>query len=230
MRAFIAVAALIASASSCAAPAITTTSPPPQSAAAEAQAARADDRAAGVLELQAAMESSQPVCGIQSEPTQICWSTPHATGEAGWDLRLAAENRQAAEEHRRVSTELRDAEALACVGVSEQDMTVSPFAHRDDIVDVQLITGPSGVVVGARVRFHELEKLSVEWLQHVVDCHLARDSALGHVVPELSYCPLVPRGASATVYPLPHGYLIEVRSSDPAGAREIARRAMALRP
>jgi hypothetical protein len=210
-------------------PAAPSTIPPGhQSAAGEERQAREHERAAGVLETQGTMNESQPSCGLQSKPSEICW-TYHRAGAASIDLKLATDQRQAAEEHRRVSKALRDAEVVACAGVAEEDIVRSPFAHRDDIVDVQVIQGPSGVV-GARVRFHELEKLTVEWLQHVVDCHLARDNALGHDVPEMAYCPLVPRGASATVLAMPHGYVIEVRSDDPAGAREIARRAAALMP
>jgi len=219
-------------------------SPPPAttipenhlSARGERHLAREDERAASVLERQATM-SEDVRCGplVQSEPGTICWSAPRGSADAERDRVRATQLRHAAVEHRRVSTALRDAEATACAGIAEADIVESPFAHRDDIVAVDLVEGPAppdGLprVLGARVRFHRIEKLSPEWLQHVIDCHIARDDALGHDVPEMSYDPLVPRGARATVIGVPHGYIVEIVSDDPEGAREILRRAMALRP
>jgi hypothetical protein len=90
------------------------------------------------------------------------------------------------------------------------------------------IRSPSGAPL---VRFHQIEMLGADHAQHVVDCHLAIDNELGDDVPEKSYSPLVPRVASATVTAVPHGYVIQVvLSGDPDGAREIVRRALALRP
>lgn len=199
------------------------------SASAEEQAAAEHDRAAGVLEAQAYSNTAQTRCGplVAGEPEQICWSMPRLSSAAAADLKSAAEQREAAAEHRRTSGALLAAEARACGGVSEADMAESPFAHRADIVAVDVFeTG--GRPVGARVRFHQVEHLTASALQHLVDCHIARDDALGHDVPEMSYCPLVPRGATATVETVPHGYVVEIRSDDPAGAQEVARRATAL--
>ena len=227
----ISLAVLVVASHACAAPSATTIPPGHGSAENEARAAWEHDRAAGVMERQAGSEVAPTECGfiVAGGGAQICWTQPRIPGAVSWDLAAAARQREAAQEHRRVSQALRDAEALTCAGLSEADMTRSPFAHTADIVDVQLIQGPAGVA-GASVRFHQLEKLSGDWLQHVINCHLARDNALGHDVPEMSYCPLVPRGASATVTDIPHGYVVEVTSADPDAAREIARRAMALKP
>jgi len=231
MRASIIIAVSFTLSSACAASTPTPTTIPPehQSVAGEQSAAAAHDRAGGALERQAASETGPAKCGppAAGAPGQICWTSTRTSGAASSELMRAATERDAAAQHRRVSQALRDAETMACAGISQEDMTHSPFAHRDDIVDAQVIEGPAGVL-GARVRFHELSNLTADWLQHVVDCHVARDNALGHEVPEMGYCPLVPRGASAVVTAVPHGYVVEVRSNDPDGAREIARRAKAL--
>ncbi|HEY4121787.1 MAG TPA: hypothetical protein VGM56_28165 [Byssovorax sp.] len=58
-------------------------------------------------------------------------------------------------------------------------------------------------------------------LQRIVDCHLARNDALGHVVPWMLYCPLVPRDVTAMVTDEPQGLAIRVESPDPAAAREV---------
>ncbi|HEX8791639.1 MAG TPA: hypothetical protein VF765_11865 [Polyangiaceae bacterium] len=227
--------AAVCSLAACAAPASTIPAGH-MSASAEQQAAAEHERAAGVLEAQALSNPTPTRCGplVAGEPEQICWSVPRLSDAAVADLQRASAQRDAAAEHRRTSAALVAAEARACVGVSEADMAESPFAHRADIVAVDVIegSGSDGAVrpLGARVRFHEVGHLTAAALQHLVDCHIARDDALGHDVPEMGYCPLVPRGATATVEVIPHGYIVEIRSNDPAGAREIARRATALLP
>lgn len=70
--------------------------------------------------------------------------------------------------------------------------------------------------------------MTVPWLQRLVDCHLARNAALGHDVPEMPYCPLVPRGVSARVSAVDRGFAVDVRAEDPATAQEILRRARGL--
>lgn len=230
------IAALVAvcSLAACAAPAATSIPPNHQSAAAEERAAGEHERAAGVLERQAATGPGDVRCGpaASGEPNEICWSSPRESSAAAHELLRATEQRKAAAEHRRVSSALQSAEARACAGIAEADIADSPFAHKADIVQVEVIQGSfadgSVRTVGARVRFHAIEHLSGPTLQHIIDCHIARNDAMGHDVPEMSYCPLVPRGAWATVEVIPHGYIVEIRSDDAAGAREIARRATAL--
>ena len=233
MRALIGIAALVIGSSACAAPEPASIPQNHLSVAGEAQAARQHERAGGVLERQAALESSQTECGHASGSgvAQICWTGQRIPGSSTADMLAAADERKAAAEHRRVSAALRDAERISCAGIAEEDIIRSPFAHTADIVDVQEIQamgrpGPAG----ASVRFHEIEHLSADMLQHVIDCQLARDNAMGHDVPEMSYCPLVPRGATATVRAVPHGYVVDVVSDDPAAAREILRRSRALLP
>ncbi len=228
MKHHIAGLAAVCSLIACAAPANTIPAGH-MSASAEEQAAAEHDRAAGVLESQAYSKPAPLQCGPLSPggPQQICWTSPRLSGAAAADFKRAAEQRDAAAEHRRTSAALVAAEARACVGVSEDDMAESPFAHTADIVAVDVLDA-GGRPIGARVRFHEVEHLTAPLLQHLVDCHIARDDALGHDVPEMSYCPLVPRGATATVEVIPHGYVVEIRSEDPAGGQEIARRATAL--
>jgi hypothetical protein len=68
----------------------------------------------------------------------------------------------------------------------------------------------------------------VQWLQRLVDCHLARNAALGHDVPEMPYCPLVPKGVTASVAPTTTGFAISVRADDTDTANEVLRRARML--
>jgi hypothetical protein len=80
-----------------------------------------------------------------------------------------------------------------------------------------------------RSRWSDFRSMTAPWLQRLIDCHLARNAALGHEVPEMPYCPLVPKGVTATVRPTPTGFAVEIRSSDRDTAKEIVRRAEGLR-
>jgi hypothetical protein len=198
----------------------------------ERVAAAREDRALGVLERQKP-ESGEPACPVAADgdPTPICWTSelsPTRAFEVHVDQRY-----QVAAERRRGSQALRDAETKACDGISVADRAESPFAHREDIIDVEelRVPAPDGKVsLGATVQFRDIPELTAQRLQRAVDCHLARDAALGHDVPEMSYCPLVPPGARAKVTAGTNGYYIEVLSDDDRAGREIARRARALWP
>lgn len=58
----------------------------------------------------------------------------------------------------------------------------------------------------------------------------ATRAALGHAVPEMSYCPLMLVGARAKVSSTGDGFAIEVTADDARTAREIWRRMRALAP
>jgi hypothetical protein len=53
-------------------------------------------------------------------------------------------------------------------------------------------------------------------------------AALGHDLPEMPYCPLVPKGVTATVTPVGAAFAVAVRSEDPDRANEVLRRARML--
>lgn len=172
---------------------------------------------------------------LASEPAGVCWSSvANPTAEH----RQAAEaHRTEAARHRAASAALRAAEARACVGIAENDRDMSPFEHLEDMASVEPlvepVSGPKGSVhtrtAGAEVTFRAVPGLTVEWLQRLVDCHLARNAARGHVVPEMPNCPLVPKGAAATVRSTGNGFAVSISSADDATAREILARAERLR-
>jgi hypothetical protein len=152
-------------------------------------------------------------------------------------LEHADQHRKAAAEHRAAAQALRDAESRACIGIADADRDESPFDHREDVDGVAPLyigsaTNPRSAqrLVGASVTFRAVPGMTAQWLQRVVDCHLARNSALGHDVPEMAYCPLVPKGASATVKPTQTGFAVEIHGDTQDAALEIWRRAQALGP
>lgn len=164
------------------------------------------------------------------KPGEPCWKAQ--------DKRFLDAHRDAAAKHRAASTELRAAEASACAGFSVDDRVISPFERTSEIAGVEpfvrrtdpYTAGSRERVVGAVVTFRAVPGMTTEWLQRLVDCHLARNAALGHVVPEMPNCPLVPAGVRARVRPAGTGFAVEIDSDDPDVAREILARAERLAP
>jgi hypothetical protein len=120
--------------------------------------------------------------------------------------------------------------------MSADDRDISPFYHREDIESVTPLVveqkSGKGVItkeVGATVVFRAVPGLTAEWLQRVVDCHLARAAAVGHDMPEMTYCPLVPKGVKATVTSTGNGFAVNVSAEDSATIAEISKRAKALK-
>lgn len=77
--------------------------------------------------------------------------------------------------------------------------------------------------------FKATEGMTAEWLQRVVDCHVARAAAMGHTMPEMDSCPLVRNGAKAKVASASGGFAVSVTSEDSTTVKEIVRRAEALK-
>jgi hypothetical protein len=165
--------------------------------------------------------------------TATCWTS--VTNPTAEHLEDAKKHEKMAADHRAASQALRDAEAGACVGLSAEDRDASPFDHREDIASVEPLTegstsgkNASARTTGAIITFRAVPGMTAPWLQRVVDCHLARNAALGHDVPEMPYCPLVPKGVAAKVSATASGFAIAVRSDDSDTAKEIRGRAQGL--
>jgi hypothetical protein len=164
----------------------------------------------------------------------ICWSSTVNPTER--HMRDAEEHRRRAAEHRAAAQALRDAEARACVGIAPEDRDMSPFNHKEDIARVEPLTTQRSVpnttnppiLRGATVVFRAVPGLTPEWLQRTIDCHLARNAAMGYDASDMPYCPLMLKDVSATVTSTGDGLAVAVRSDDPEVAAEIWRRAQAL--
>ncbi len=165
-----------------------------------------------------------------TEVDRACWTSirnpteNHAT--------LAAQHRKHAADHRRASAALRDAEARACVGIPPDDRDMSPFEHIEDISRVERLmertdasNAASQRTAGVIVTFAAVPGMSADWLQRVVDCHLARNASLGHQVPEMPNCPLVPNRVEAHVTATGSEVAVAIRSNDSEAVRQILARA-----
>lgn len=198
-------------------------------------AAAADLEAAATTHAAAydpAAEAALTQCrAVSSHGTTTCWtSTINPTEEH----RLAADKaRKAAAAHREASAALASAEQQACAGIAPDDRDISPFDHTEDIASVTAFHsartpekgGPSTVIEGATITFRAVPGLTEEGLQRVVDCHLARNAALGHDVAEMPNCPLVPKGVEAKVRSTGAGFAVTVSSEDTDTGKEILARA-----
>lgn len=179
--------------------------------------------------------STQPRCA--GDEGNICWTeTINPTEE---HLEKAERLRRLAAQHRTASQVLRDAEAAACRGIADNDRDISPFAHFEDIRSVIRLREevpsptPSVEIVrdeGVRVLFRPTPGLTMEALQRVINCHLARNVAVGHSMPEMPYCPLVPRDVRATVRAVRDGLAVDIRADDGEILTELWRRAQMIVP
>ena len=182
----------------------------------------------------AAVSKNRCGAGTASRDTfDVCWtSTVNPTEE---HLEHAELHRKHAADHSAASAELRAAEGRACAGIAADDRDMSPFAHTQDIVGTEPLTEPAFPsdlpgerLAGAVITFRAVRGMTAEWLQRTVDCHLARNAALGHAVPHMPDCPLVPRGVTAKVESTGAGFAVTVRSADPATAKAVLARAQRL--
>lgn len=188
----------------------------------------------------------RPICsGVLARKSggssDVCWGS--VTNPTGTHQVSAEERRRLAAEHRAASQALRDAEARACAGLGEDERDTSPFAHVEDIASVARLRPeyaggrerqrfperfPPAKGGGAVVTFVAVPGMTAEWLQRVVECHLARNASVGHVDPAMPECPLVLKDVTAEVRSTGNGFAVEMRSKDPAVASEILRRARLL--
>jgi hypothetical protein len=191
---------------------------------AEAHAAQYDPSAA----------ASTVQCRAAGHSSRVCWtkvSNPTAAHQED-----AEKHAKMAADHRAASAALRTVEDEACAGIAIEDRDMSPFEHPADIESVTPLVvhrgggkaGYSTRIEGAVVRLRAVPGLTAEWLQRSIECHLARNASLGHDVPEMPDCPLVPNGAEATVISTGTGFAVTIRSPQEVEAEEILARARRL--
>jgi len=134
-------------------------------------------------------------------------------------LQEAKRLRREAERHREASHDLRVAEERACSDIPEIHRDFSPFFHSSHITGAEI--GDNGPIV---VHFDEIPKTTSAGLQQLVDCHLARNAAMGFEMEEMDYCPLGVAGVSAAVVETDAGLDIQLVADDEQARAEVARR------
>lgn len=194
------------------------------------QAADAAERTAAAHAGQYDPEARRLVLCGGGKGSHPCWTNPTEA-----HAQAARRHREMAADHRAASAALREAEARSCAGLDPASVDLSPFEQAAmDIASVEPLPLPLGAaapeVLGATVTVRAVEGLTAEWLQRAVDCHVARNAAVGHEMPEMPSCPLVPRRVTATVSSTGTGFAVAIRSDDPVAAADILARAKRLAP
>jgi hypothetical protein len=172
------------------------------------------------------------ICAIPN-PTNLafpCWSS--TVNPTAWHLREAEIHLRHAADHRAASAALREAEARACMGISEEDRDLSPLVHCEDIVRIDPLRraetrGSAKALLGSRVVFRAIPGMSAEWLERVVRCHRARNAVLGDMAPDRHSCPLALKDVSFEVEQTWDGPALTIGSSDPEVAKQILERSKA---
>jgi hypothetical protein len=141
-----------------------------------------------------------------------------------------------AADHRKSARELRAVEEQVCAGLAPDDRDLSPFSHHGDILGV----GPFAAapvlrrnqprIVGATVLFRPVPGLTLAELQHLFDCHLARNATIGYATAsaEMGGCLLTQEGTRATVRAVDNGFAVDVTADSASVGQEIWRRAQLL--
>ena len=165
----------------------------------------------------------------EGQASSYCQGGNEATCSSDRANSEAKKLREMAVHHRAAAKALRDAEERACEGMSAKDRDKSPFLRGAEIRSVSQLRGMFGEAgedfAGATIVFRAEPGVTAEWLQRVVDCHLARDAAVGSDTSEMAMCPLAIPGVGATVASFADGFAVEVLSDNDATAAEIWRRA-----
>jgi hypothetical protein len=175
----------------------------------------------------------EPLAGCDKGQAGTCsphWSMTRNPTE--YELAQASAHLTLARQHRNAARALRDAETRACAQIAFRDRDLSPLLHRRDIERVDELgpsggRAPTGQPAGAAIVFADVSGLTAEVLQHIADCHLARNAAMGYQ--QTDYLdPLNVPGAHAKVHTVAGHVVVELTSSDAGTALEIVRRARAL--
>ncbi len=176
------------------------------------------------------------VAGVRGgcSPGEVCWTEEGPPTDE--HLQEAGRLRHEALRDRKISKELLATEARSCVGVSLVDRELSPFVHLRDISSVRPLyrepppRNSASHPRGAVVTFRPIPGMTVDQLRQIVECHLARDNALGTELPDVSIGLMATPGTQVSVAQTADGFAVSLWSDDPVGAQELLRKANLLAP
>jgi hypothetical protein len=160
----------------------------------------------------------------------------------GHEIAAEAEGRAGspdrAAEHRTAAKTLREMEESACAGLPTSERDQSPLLGNEAVISaVPLWPLPSSAkgaparkLVGASMVLRAERGVTAEWLQRVVDCHVARNALGEGKAAAMRDCPLAVTGISAVVRSTGTGFAVEIAANDPGSgaAEEVLRRASKL--
>ena len=170
-------------------------------------------------------EAKEKKCHSQKSGV-VCWTSTYNPTEE--HLKQTKKSLELAEDHRKASQKLRAAETLSCAGLSTEEMAISPFSHKEDILRVEEErSAKQNIIQGTNVTFVKVPRLTQELFQQVLDCHIARNASMVAIV-EMAYCPLALPEMKAKVRETPEGFVVELRSNNTESTKQALQRAQAL--
>jgi hypothetical protein len=121
------------------------------------------------------------------------------------------------------------AEQAACAEVPDADRDQGPFARRDRIVGVEELeeranTKVAPHPVGAAVYVRAAPGMTQQWLDRVIECHLAHRAATGAVAAGADASPFVP-DAQVSVSSRATSFRVAITSKDLDTARSVIAKA-----
>jgi hypothetical protein len=119
------------------------------------------------------------------------------------------------------------AERVVCREVPEAERDAAILTNPEHIRSVQEIAHAARA--GARLVLVAAPGLTVEGLQRIADCHLARLAATGNVA-RTSGSPFDVKGAAVAVKSEGNAFAVDITAASPEAARTILSRARALLP
>lgn len=125
-----------------------------------------------------------------------CWTSVVSPSDAR--RQEAQRHREEAAWHRHQAERLVAAEAAACSGLGEAEISQSPLTHAEDIVRVNEVR-EDGQLRGAHLVLRRVPGLTPAWLESSLECHRARAAALGYPPTFMSECPMMLPGVTARV-------------------------------
>ena len=211
--------------------------PEPLSAAAHLDEARRHERAAdrpiepevaGTPDLRCYDDPVEGVSTTGGQPLRVlkpCWTSVTSPSA---DRQAVDRHRRDAEAHRERAADLLGAEKRACAGLGADEISHSPFYHREDLVRVEPVRDERDEIRGVRALFADVPGLTVAWLERAARCHQARAAVMGYSPTFMSYCPLVAGKSRIHAWRDDDGIWLRVTSDEPTTAAAIWGRASAL--
>jgi hypothetical protein len=134
--------------------------------------------------------------GQRMLPVVPCWDPVDEAKER--HRAAAAREAHLASKQRRAAADLVETELAACRGITDDELSHSPFAHPRAIAEV--IPHRRGRALrGVRIVFRPIPGLTEAWMEQAIACHRARYERLGESAGYLADDPTLVPGAVATV-------------------------------
>ncbi|MGD0674906.1 MAG: hypothetical protein ABSC94_05770 [Polyangiaceae bacterium] len=172
--------------------------------------------------------TASQACASQSDSFRRLSAEAHeqAVDAAPGDLGATADD------HRTEARRLRSIEQAACADVPEADRDEGPLSPRTHIVALELLRErpyPKEMLqlAGVAMYLRAAPGQTEQWLDRVLECHLAHHAVVGARMPNRA-SPLFVDDVRIALSSTGDGFRIAITTHDEAAAREVVQRAKSL--